>query len=412
MVFLTCLLVILAAGFGYQTWRHERFLARIPLRVHVNGSRGKSSVTRLIAAGLRAGGIRTVAKTTGTKPRFINPDGSEVPIVRAGSANIIEQVQIVRRAAQLGAEALVVECMAIKPELQGMLEDRMIRSTHSVLTNVRADHLDEMGPRMDDVARSLGRTIPRGGQFYTTEPGYLEILGKMARERGSTFHVVPPESVENQVLRRFTYIEHAENVALALAVCTDLGIDRNLALAGMAEATPDPGAMRMYRVLEDGREIRFINGFAVNDPDSYVLAWDRLAHLLPNPRRVIGLVVCRADRIERSQQLGELLGERLPVDLCVVAGKETAPFRRHFRRANQTDRPLFDMEGASPGEIYTAIRAHAGETALVVFGIGNIVGLGEGIVEEFRLRSVEPQSTDSHREHARTGVSRQEDRHV
>src|SRR5262245_18667429 len=123
VLLVTCLLVALVIGLVVQAQRHQRSLGRIPLRIHVNGSRGKSSVTRLIAAGLRAGGIRTIAKTTGTKPRFIYADGSEVPVVRAGSPNIIEQVRIVRRAAQLDARALVVECMAVKPELQSLLED-------------------------------------------------------------------------------------------------------------------------------------------------------------------------------------------------------------------------------------------------------------------------------------------------
>ena len=41
---------------------HQRFLHSIPLRIHVNGTRGKSGVTRLIAAGLRAGGLRTCAR--------------------------------------------------------------------------------------------------------------------------------------------------------------------------------------------------------------------------------------------------------------------------------------------------------------------------------------------------------------
>ena len=45
---------------------HRRNLAKIPLRIHVNGTRGKSSVTRLIAAALRAHGTVTCAKTTGT----------------------------------------------------------------------------------------------------------------------------------------------------------------------------------------------------------------------------------------------------------------------------------------------------------------------------------------------------------
>ena len=48
---------------------HQFSLSGIPIRIHVNGTRGKSSVTRLIAAGLRAGGKRTFAKTTGTAPQ-------------------------------------------------------------------------------------------------------------------------------------------------------------------------------------------------------------------------------------------------------------------------------------------------------------------------------------------------------
>src|SRR5713226_7689666 len=62
---------------GIAAWRHRRHLRAVPVRIHVAGTRGKSTATRLIAAGLRAGGRRVVAKTTGTEPRLILPDGSE-----------------------------------------------------------------------------------------------------------------------------------------------------------------------------------------------------------------------------------------------------------------------------------------------------------------------------------------------
>ena len=162
---------ILAAGLtGYGVWesrRHERVLARIPVRVHVNGTRGKSSTTRLIAGGLRAGGRRVFAKTTGTMARMIRPDGSEANVYRVGGANIIEQTRVVRRAVEAGAEALVVECMAVAPDLQPLCELRLIRSTVGVITNARADHLDVMGPSVDDVARALAQTAPRDGHLFT-----------------------------------------------------------------------------------------------------------------------------------------------------------------------------------------------------------------------------------------------------
>ena len=78
-------LAVAYLAYGILEYRlHLRNVRAIPIRVHVNGTRGKSSVTRLIAAGLRAGGVRAVAKTTGSAARYIRADGSEEPVVRAG----------------------------------------------------------------------------------------------------------------------------------------------------------------------------------------------------------------------------------------------------------------------------------------------------------------------------------------
>src|SRR5512143_640452 len=163
----------LAAGLAaygvWETRRHQRHVERIPVRVHVNGTRGKSSVTRLIAAGLREGGVRTFAKTTGTMARMILPDGREMDVYRVGRPNIIEQTRIVRRAVEFGAQALVIECMAVLPELQPVAELRLVQSTVGVITNARADHLDVMGPGVDDVALALAETSPRNGHLFTAQ---------------------------------------------------------------------------------------------------------------------------------------------------------------------------------------------------------------------------------------------------
>ncbi len=77
------------------------------------GRAGKSGVTRLIAAGLRASGAKVLAKTTGSKPMLILPDGSEREIARPGGASVREQVRLVTLAARLGADTLVAEMMSI-----------------------------------------------------------------------------------------------------------------------------------------------------------------------------------------------------------------------------------------------------------------------------------------------------------
>lgn len=383
---------ILTAGLAaYGVWElrsHERALARVPVRIHVNGTRGKSSVTRLIAAGLRAGDRRTFAKTTGTMARMIRPDGAEVDVYRVGRPNIIEQTRIMRRAAEAGAEVLVIECMAVAPELQPLSELRLIRSTVGVITNCRADHLDVMGPTVDDVARTLAQTCPRRGHLFTSERERAGILEGVARERGSTLHVIGEEDVAAGDLAGFGYFEHAENVALALAVCAHLGVPRATALAGMHAATPDPGALRRFVVRSGDKEVEFVNAFAANDPDSTLLIWQRLG--LEAPRAGLQRIVlanCRPDRLQRSEQLAELAGKRLAADYVVLSGEGTDLVAVQAMRHGVPRERLSNLGGRSAEEVYEHILALVQREAVVV-GIGNIVGLGEEIVLHFSNRAV------------------------
>ena len=69
LIILGALALILIISGLLEFKYHQQVLLTIPCRIHVNGTRGKSSVTRLIAAGLRAGGKRTFAKRRGSKNR-------------------------------------------------------------------------------------------------------------------------------------------------------------------------------------------------------------------------------------------------------------------------------------------------------------------------------------------------------
>ncbi|MGY8783182.1 MAG: poly-gamma-glutamate synthase PgsB, partial [Fidelibacterota bacterium] len=148
---------------------HLQSLNSIPLRIHVNGTRGKSSVTRLVAAGLREGGLKTFAKTTGTAPRVIDSEGKDRIIHRLRLPSIGEQVRLLRYFSGENPDAVVMECMAVQPQYQWIAEHQMVKSHIGVITNVRPDHLEEMGPTENDVAYSLSNTIPVGGIFITGE---------------------------------------------------------------------------------------------------------------------------------------------------------------------------------------------------------------------------------------------------
>src|SRR5262245_57802452 len=139
---------------------HKHRLARIPVRVHVAGTRGKSATVRLIAAGFRGGGFRVVAKVTGTEPRLILPDGTEQPIRRWGAPAIREQQSFLAAAHRARAEVIVSEAMAIQPEYLRALERFYIRATDLVVTNVRPDHQEQLGAAPDAVSRAIAECVP------------------------------------------------------------------------------------------------------------------------------------------------------------------------------------------------------------------------------------------------------------
>jgi poly-gamma-glutamate synthase PgsB/CapB len=361
--------------------RHLAALESIPERVLVNGIRGKSSITRLVAGALRGGGLRVVAKTTGTAARFIGPEGTDEPIERPYElANVIEQVHVVRRAAAERPDVLVIECMAVQPALQEVNQGRLIRSTVGVLSNVREDHLEEMGPTLDDVARSLSRSMPVGGVCVTAESARFHVLQEEAARRNCRLVYADPDSVTDEELGGFSYIAFKENVAIALAVARELGLERGDALRGVWRAAPDPGVLTVERYELDGTAIRFANVFAANDPRSTVMNVQRLREsgLIEPPLFV--LVNCRPDRVERNRQMGEVLPQ-LGADKAFVIGHPARSAIAAVPKEWHGD--VIDLGGdRGAGQILSAILAEVGsEAEASLVAVGNIHGQGELLLD-------------------------------
>jgi len=372
-----------------EAWLHGRRLRSVAIRIHVNGTRGKSSVTRLIAAGLRTGGRRCFAKTTGTVPRMILPDGRDVPVYRAARPNVIEQMRIVATAAAYQAEVLVIECMAVHPELQALSELKLVRSTHGVITNVRPDHLDVMGPTEHDVALALASTVPRQGTLFTAETRHLATLQLAATDRRSQLVHVDADAVAQVTageLAGFSYQEHAENVALALTVCGAFGVQRSVALGGMQQAQPDPGVLVEHRVDFFGRNLVFVNAMAANDPVSTELIWRAALARHPDQQRRIALFNCRLDRAARSVQLAAAYRSWPQATHVVLTGSGTYAFARAAERTGVDPLQLVDTEGAAVEELFEKLVALARDSALIV-AMGNIGGIGLRLNEYFANRA-------------------------
>ena len=312
------LLLVLVAAAVFAYWRHsvathQARLDQLDVRVHVNGIRGKSTVTRLVAAVLREGGYITVAKTTGSAARVIQERGEETPIFRRGAATINEQIDIVKRHVHPSVEALVIECMAVRPLYQQYSQDYIVKSDITIITNVREDHQEEMGETLEEIADSLAVTIPHNGILITAEerPHLRERLRQRAEERGSDFLYADPASVDDEDMRGFDYLQFKDNVAIGFAVARLLGIPRQDALAGMHKSVPDVGVVRLETYDIKGKHILWVPLFAANDRESVVLTFEKLQTQFPADATVIGILNNRRDRGRRA----DLFAQIVPLDL-------------------------------------------------------------------------------------------------
>ena len=364
---------ILAGGYlayllweGWDTRRQRRRIAHL---VYVNGTRGKSTVTRLIDGGLRGGGLRVFCKTTGTLPMIIDTGGVEKPLRRRGPANIGEQRCILRRAAQEGAQVLVIECMALDPYLQWFSQHRMLRADVGVITNVRMDHRAEMGNTLEDICRALCTTIPEKGRIFTADSAFFPQIQAAARQRGSEAILALPQGEEKALF--------PENEALALAVCQALGVGREAALSGMAGYKPDPFSLSIHRF--PGGAI-FVNALSVNDPQSTELALERVVQRqgLGN-RRLILLLNNRQDRGYRTRDLLELAKKLTPAEVWLLGGAQA--YARRVLRALYVPIRCFKTQAELP-------LGSLGEQDLI-FAAGNIAGDGIALMERVRKEAQE-----------------------
>ena len=370
---LICIIFILVVFGVFESRIHKISLNKIPIRIHVNGTRGKSSVVRLIAAGLRQGGLKTFAKTTGTIPRIINDKGKDLELHRLRSATIGEQIRLIRFFGKKNPDALVIECMAVNPQYQWISEHNIVKSTLSVITNVRRDHVDEMGDTIRDIAYSLSNTIPFNSKIFTSEQLSLKFLKKIALKRNSKIINSSESSIESSYMTKMPYLEHKENVELALSVCIEAGVKREKALAGMLKTVPDPGALLIWNLKNKNK---FISAFAANDPDSTFRVWKLIK--LKEKNKTCFFLNSRNDRRYRTIQLIDLVLNKIKPDLFIIRADNVD--LELSKNNNKIKIKKFPMKSNQNDVINHIVELNQ----FTIVGIGNIVGWGDEFVNQLK----------------------------
>ncbi len=382
--------VTILVSLGIESARLDRIRRALVLRIGVTGTRGKSSVTRLIAAALRGAGYRVVAKTTGSRPMLIHSDGSEERLDRAGAPSILEQKKLLFLARDEGADAVVSEIMSVLPENQAVESAKILGLNVCVLTNVRVDHESEQGSSKPEVAKALSSSVPSGGVLVCAAGADLPELRGEAARKGSVLRVAPPRMPEamRAKMPRLAYDEFDDNLATALETCLALGLDGEQALLSMADAVPDLGALRSWSWIdeESGAAVTFTNAFAANDVESSLAVLDRISSRPAgsNAAPLVGILNLRADRGERTLQWLRAFLDGLPSGLAAIhaIGFHAGLVRRRLAAAGIRC-------GAESGRDPEALFRRLLETYPSGFravGLGNMAGPGAAIVDWFARR--------------------------
>ena len=336
---------------------------QIRLRIHVHGTRGKSSVVRECARLLREKGMTVLAKTTGDRPEYILPDGQNQAIRRIGPARIKEHVAMLTKAAWLKADAVIVEGMALTPETIWQSEN-MLHATHAVITNTRPDHAESMGDGRQGVIRNLALMIPEKGTLIAAVEDGVEQLAQISEARQSPAHPVACSA----------YSDQTGDLAKAVA---ELVLPQPLAVGPASSTTNAPHWQDVLEndLPENDLPVRFLDLLSANDVESSVLLW---AVNRPDADWLtVALLATRADRPLRSRDFWTWLQTDRDFDLLVPQGDHAGYC---WLNGWRNDRMVFASPWSRPSGIIRKLihRANvAGKSGVAIVGLGNVHGTGK-----------------------------------
>jgi poly-gamma-glutamate synthase PgsB/CapB len=258
-------------------------------------------------------------------------------------ATIWEMRDTLERAAQLGSEVYLWECMALTPQFVDLLEREWMRDDLVTITNAYPDHEDIQGPAGRDVADCIATFVPQKSVCVTSEENFLPVFQEAARARGTRLVVSTPREADliaDDLLALFPYQEHPRNVAMVARLGEELGIERSFAIATMAaHVVPDIGVLKTYPPAQvRGRLVSFVNGMSANERTGFINNWQRTGcdrmDPIAHPEKVLLTVVNnRFDRVTRSEMFARILVEDTVADAHVLIGTNLAGFLSYTHEA-------------------------------------------------------------------------------
>jgi poly-gamma-glutamate synthase PgsB/CapB len=345
-------------------------IRKIPVRVLINGTRGKSSVAEYIAAGLRSAGKVPLAKITGIVPTLILPSGEKKYLKRRGPARVQEQFRILMKAKKYHADVLILECMSLNPEYQ-KLESRFLAPTIYIITGIEEDHLEEMGMTHEERQRNICSAIPPKSLVIAPDDHNRNVIQQFADKKNSKVMFVPTDSEEPLPAGIFSV-----NIALASTAIAQI-------------SGPESGDVIVQHALDTSIDDclslsghrRFINGFAVNDVRSverFISQWKTKLNIQKDSPYSI-ILNTRADRPKRTDLFCRWLSDNRAACSIYLTGDHIHYAKRKLKSANDRIHVLHSISTQTLAQMLSDSK-----TDDLIFGIGNIAGDGFRIIDSFR----------------------------
>jgi hypothetical protein len=156
---------------------------------------------------------------------------------------------------------------------------------------------------------------------------------------------------------------------------------------GLSLAQGDVGALRIWRYDRDegGGSCFLVNAFAANDPVSTMEVLRRVAKDLGVAAQdCLGLLSLRPDRGDRTLQWSDTLrdGGLESFRTLFLAGLHARALRHRLRRHPRAG-AIHILRPAPPQEVMDQLLGREEGTPGLVFGFGNIEGLGRSMVRHW-----------------------------
>ena len=210
------------------------------------------------------------------------------------------------------------------------------------------------------------------------EQSIVDSISDVADFRNSKYFVADEDAITDTQLAGFSYIEHPQNISVALKVCNELGVAEDTALRGMQNANPDPGALISNSIDFGKGKIQFINSMAANDPVSTLQIWKIIQSKNPSNNYFSIYLNCREDRRNRTQQLIELIYKDMKPNKAIIRGKKIESIIDSMVNSNSniTTQIVQENEPAQSSiELFKQLPSGS-----ILFAIGNQVGFGQDLI--------------------------------